>query len=37
MIHKELVDELDLYDIENQFVSGSETRLRFFGTFTALD
>ena len=29
-IHKELVSELDLHDIANQFVSGSEPRLRVF-------
>ena len=32
-IHKELVSELDLHDIVNQFVSGSEPRLRVFGNF----
>jgi len=32
-IHKELISELDLHDIANQFVSGSEPRLRVFGNF----
>ena len=32
-IHKELVSELDLHDIANQFVSGSEPRLHVFGNF----
>lgn len=32
-IYKELLDELDLHDLANQFVSGSESRLRVFGTF----
>lgn len=32
-IYKEQVDELDLTAIANEFVSGSEHRLRFFGKF----
>ena len=36
-IHKELVSELDLHDIVNQFVSGSEPRLRVFGNFWTLE
>ena len=34
-IYKELVDELDLYAVANEFVGSSEHRLRLFGTFTA--
>jgi len=33
--YKELLDELDLYAIANEFVGSSEYRLRPFGTFTA--
>ena len=34
-IYKELLDELDLYAVANEFVGSSEYRLRLFGTFTA--
>jgi len=34
-IYKELLDELDLYTVANEFVGSSEYRLRLFGTFTA--
>jgi len=34
-IYKELLDELDLYAIANEFVGGSKYRLCLFGTFTA--
>ena len=34
-IYKELLDELDLYAVGNEFVGSSEYRLRPFGTFTA--
>ena len=33
-IYKELLDELDLYAVANEFVGSSEYRLRLFGTFT---
>lgn len=32
-IHKEMLDELDLHDLANQFITGNETRLRMFGKF----
>ena len=34
-IYKELLDELDLYAVANEFVGSSEYRLGLFGTFTA--
>jgi len=34
-IYKELLDELDLYAVANEFVGSSEYMLRQFGTFTA--
>ena len=33
-IYKELLDELDLYAVANEFVGSSEYMLRLFGTFT---
>ena len=33
-IHKEQLDKLDLIAVANEFVSESEHRKRFFGTFT---
>ena len=33
-IYKEQLDKLDLMAIANEFVSGNEHRLRFFGKFT---
>ena len=33
-IYKEQLDKLDLMAIANEFVSGNEYRLRFFGKFT---
>ena len=32
-IHKELTDDLDLKDVETEFISGSEHRLSIFGKF----
>ena len=34
-INKELVEDLDLYTVANEFVGSSEHRLHLFGTFTA--
>ena len=34
-IYKELLDELDLYAVANEFVGSSEYMLCLFGTFTA--
>ena len=34
-IYKELLNELDLYAVANEFVGSSEYRLCLFGTFTA--
>ena len=33
-IYKEKLDTLDLTPIANEFVSGSEHRLRYYGKFT---
>lgn len=36
-VHKELTDKLNLVDVANDFVQGSEHRLSFFGTFQEVD
>ncbi len=36
-VHKEKCDKLQLLDVANDFVQGSEHRLSLFGKFTALD
>ena len=36
-VHKERTDNLDLLDVANAFISGSEHRLYTFGVFKVLD
>ena len=36
-IHKHLTDKLDLTEIANEFVRGSEHRMTIFGTFSQSD
>ena len=36
-VHKNLTDSLDLVQVSNEFVSGSEHRMTVFGTFDTSD